>query len=99
MRINSGMQADITAQAIGTDKASGIARQTAEATECDGIDSTVLTEHQDAVSVLQAQANALPDQRQEKVDALRASIQNGEYQVSPEQIAAAMYRDMFSVQA
>jgi flagellar biosynthesis anti-sigma factor FlgM len=45
-----------------------------------------------SISSLEAQALATPEVRQDKVDALRQSIQNGQYQVDPEQIAQAILR-------
>jgi negative regulator of flagellin synthesis FlgM len=39
---------------------------------------------------LEAQALALPEIRQDKVDALRQAIQNGNYKVEPDKIAQAM---------
>jgi negative regulator of flagellin synthesis FlgM len=41
---------------------------------------------------LEAQALALPEVRQDKVDALRQAIQNGDYKVDPEKIAQAIIR-------
>jgi flagellar biosynthesis anti-sigma factor FlgM len=43
-----------------------------------------------SVSSLEAQALALPDVRQEKVEALRNAIQNGQYKAEPEKIAHAI---------
>jgi len=39
---------------------------------------------------LQAQALAMPPVRQDRVEALRQAIQNGEYQVDPDKIAQSI---------
>jgi negative regulator of flagellin synthesis FlgM len=43
-----------------------------------------------SVSALEAQAMNAPEIRQDKIEALRQSIQNGEYKVEPEKIARAI---------
>jgi len=43
-----------------------------------------------SLSSLTAQALAAPPVRQDKVEALRQSIQNGEYKVEPDKIARAI---------
>jgi negative regulator of flagellin synthesis FlgM len=43
-----------------------------------------------SVSSLQAQALATPEVRQDKVEALRQQVQNGQYHVDPEHIAQAI---------
>lgn len=43
-----------------------------------------------SVSSLEAQAMAAPAVRQDKIDALRQAIQNGEYKVEPEKVAHAI---------
>jgi negative regulator of flagellin synthesis FlgM len=43
-----------------------------------------------SVSALQAQAMNAPEIRQDKVEALRQSIENGEYKLEPEKIARAI---------
>jgi flagellar biosynthesis anti-sigma factor FlgM len=45
-------------------------------------------------AVLTAQVNQLPDVRQERVAALASAVQNGTYQVSPEQTADAMLAEL-----
>jgi flagellar biosynthesis anti-sigma factor FlgM len=44
--------------------------------------------------VLTAQVNQLPDVRQERVAALANAVQNGTYQVSPEQTADAILSEL-----
>jgi flagellar biosynthesis anti-sigma factor FlgM len=45
-------------------------------------------------AVLTAQVNQLPDVRQERVAALASAVQNGTYQVSPEQTAGAILSEL-----
>jgi len=53
-------------------------------------DKTSLSADALSVSSLAAQALTAPPIRQDKVEALRQSIQNGEYKVEPDQIAQAI---------
>jgi flagellar biosynthesis anti-sigma factor FlgM len=46
------------------------------------------------VAALAQQAAAAPSVRTDRVDALRKAIRDGNYNVSNEQVAAAMYSDM-----
>jgi flagellar biosynthesis anti-sigma factor FlgM len=48
------------------------------------------------VSTLAQQAAAVSPVRTDQVDALRQTIRDGNYQVTNEQVAAAMYSDMFA---
>ena len=43
-----------------------------------------------SISSLETRAMSVPQIRQDKVEALRQSIQNGEYKVEPEKIAQAI---------
>lgn len=43
-----------------------------------------------SVSSLETQAMAAPAVRQDKIDALRQAIQNGEYKVEPDKVAQAI---------
>jgi negative regulator of flagellin synthesis FlgM len=43
-----------------------------------------------SVSSLATQALAAPSVRQEKVEALRQAVQNGEYKIEPEKVAQAI---------
>ena len=47
-------------------------------------------------SALEKHVNDLPEIRAEKVDALRAAVQSGRYQVSPAKIADALFSAMMS---
>jgi negative regulator of flagellin synthesis FlgM len=44
------------------------------------------------ISSLAAQAMTAPSIRQDKVEALRQSIQNGDYKIDPDQVAQAILR-------
>ena len=57
------------------------------------VDKTSFSSDQDAVSKLASQAMQTSPVRQDKVDALRQSIQNGEYKLDPGKIADAMIKD------
>jgi negative regulator of flagellin synthesis FlgM len=45
---------------------------------------------------LAAQTSQLPEVRQERVQALRQAIQSGQYQVSPEKVAGALFDHMIA---
>jgi len=47
-----------------------------------------------SVSALAAQLKQMPDVRQERVAALRQTVQSGQYQVSDEQLAAALHTQL-----
>lgn len=53
-------------------------------------DKTSLSVDTLSISSLEAQAMTSPQIRQDRVDALRQSIQNGDYRVEPEKIARAI---------
>jgi negative regulator of flagellin synthesis FlgM len=53
-------------------------------------DKTSLSADTQSIASLQAQAMATPAIRQDKVEALRQSIQNGDYKLEPDQIAQAI---------
>jgi flagellar biosynthesis anti-sigma factor FlgM len=55
-----------------------------------GEDRTTLSG--DSVTALAARALAAGETRQDKVEALRQAIQNGEYRIEPSKIAEAMIR-------
>ncbi len=57
-------------------------------------DTAQLSPDQVRVQALVAQVNALPEVRQNRVDALGRAIREGNYQVSAEQTAAAMLADL-----
>jgi len=51
---------------------------------------TDLSSRRDSVQKLRMQLDALPDVRQQLVDALRQAIRDGTYKISPQAIATAM---------
>ena len=53
-------------------------------------DKTSLSADTQSIASLQAQALSTPAIRQDKVDALRQSIQNGDYKLEPDQVAQAI---------
>ena len=53
-------------------------------------DKTSLSADTQSISSLQAQAMATPAIRQDKVEALRQAIQQGQYKLEPDQIAHAI---------
>lgn len=52
-----------------------------------------LSSGSDAVQKLKTQLDAVPDVRQQRVDALRQAISDGTYKISPQAVAAAMLTD------
>jgi flagellar biosynthesis anti-sigma factor FlgM len=55
-------------------------------------DTTSLSADSRSISSLQARALATPELRQDKIEALRQSIQNGDYKLEPDQIAQAILK-------
>ena len=53
-------------------------------------DKTSLSSDTLSVSSLEAQAMAAPSVRQDKVEALRQAVQNGDYKLEPEKVARAI---------
>jgi negative regulator of flagellin synthesis FlgM len=53
-------------------------------------DKTSLSADAQSISSLQAQAMSSATVRQDRVDGLRQSIQNGDYKIEPDQIAQAI---------
>ena len=53
-------------------------------------DTTSLSADSNSILSLQTRALATPEIRQDKVEALRQSIQNGDYRLEPDQIAQAI---------
>jgi flagellar biosynthesis anti-sigma factor FlgM len=52
-----------------------------------------LSSGSDAVQKLKVQLDAMPEVRQQRVDALRQAISDGTYKISPHSIATAMLAD------
>ena len=55
-------------------------------------DKATLSSDALSVSSLEAQVLATPEVRQDKVEALRQQVQNGQYKVDPDQIAKAILK-------
>lgn len=53
-------------------------------------DSVELTDQAQRIHALVKETNALPELREEKIARIKAEIDNGTYNVSPEQVAAKM---------
>ena len=60
----------------------------------DAEDVAHLSSGSDAVQKLKAQLDAVPEVRQDRVDALRQAISDGTYKISPQGIAAAMLAEL-----
>ncbi len=60
----------------------------------DAEDVAHLSSGSDAVQKLKLQLDALPDIRQQRVDALRQAISDGSYKISPQGIATAMLAEL-----
>ncbi len=60
----------------------------------DANDIAHLSSGRDAVQKLKTQLDALPEIRQQRVDALRQAISDGAYKISPHAVATAMLSDL-----
>ncbi|HEY1800677.1 MAG TPA: flagellar biosynthesis anti-sigma factor FlgM [Terriglobales bacterium] len=63
-----------------------------------GQDSASLSLDQASIQSLQTQTLSTPEVRQDKVDALRQAIANGQYGIEPDKIADAMIQDSFPME-
>jgi flagellar biosynthesis anti-sigma factor FlgM len=97
MRIDSGLPNDLTMVAERTTAPGAAAAQKGNIGQNGNDDEIMLSDSQDTVQMLESQLSSVPEVREAKVNALRAAIQSGQYHVSPGQIAAAMYQDIFSL--
>lgn len=61
-----------------------------------GNDTAVISPAQSRIQALAAQVNRLPEVRQDKVAALGRAIQDGNYQVSAEQTAEALFSELIA---
>ncbi|HUO13791.1 MAG TPA: flagellar biosynthesis anti-sigma factor FlgM [Verrucomicrobiae bacterium] len=85
------------AQAAAEADRSSVSKVTARATSSNpniGEDQTQLSEVHAQVAGLTAQALQTPELRQERVAALRLSVQSGQYRPSPEAVAGAIVAHM-----
>lgn len=64
-----------------------------------GEDQAQLSGAHTQVLALSAQVAQLPEIRQERVQALRQAVESGQYRVSPEQVAGAVFAHMETAQA
>ncbi len=81
----SQLSSDLSSQQVGT--------QAAASAKSQGVaqdDRTTLSSDMASVGSLVSTALSTPEIRQGRVDSLRQAISNGEYQVDPASIAAAM---------
>jgi flagellar biosynthesis anti-sigma factor FlgM len=60
-----------------------------------GSDETEFSSVSDTAGLL-SQLQQMPDVRQQRVEALREAIQNGQYQVADRQIASALYAKLLA---
>jgi flagellar biosynthesis anti-sigma factor FlgM len=81
-------------EAISDSKTSSGQRPATNAPTREGVQVQLSTDSAQ-VSQLAQQATGAPPVRTERVQALQQSIRNGNFNVTNEQIAAAMYGDMF----
>lgn len=58
-------------------------------------DEAKLSSSSSSISALSARAMAEPDVRADRVNSLRAAVEDGSYSVEPHKIANAMLRDIF----
>jgi flagellar biosynthesis anti-sigma factor FlgM len=77
--------------------ASGEARNSASSPL--GEDQAQFSGAQGQVQALAEQTLQLPEIRQQKVDALRQAVLGGSYQISPKQVAEAMFAHMVATPA
>jgi len=93
INLNSSTKAQETAEA-GQGAPSARAASGAAGGAAASTDKTVLSPDQARVQSLAAEVNQLPDIRQEKVAALGRAIQQGTYDVTPEQTAEALLGEL-----
>lgn len=61
-----------------------------------GEDSAQLAFSREAIATLKAQLAQMPEIRQERVAALRQAVANGTYQITPQQVAHAMFQELMA---
>lgn len=97
MRIDPNSQSPEQVQQGAVQDAKNSASQKAQQDSNAGATGGVqvqLSTSSNQVAALAQQAASAPAVRTDRVDALRQAIHNGDYSVSNEQVAAAMYSDM-----
>ena len=83
----SQLSSDLSSQQVGTRAG---AASSAKSQGISDDDRTTLTSDTASLASLVSAALSSPDVRQGRVDNLRQAISNGEYQVDPSNVAAAM---------
>lgn len=96
MRIDPKLQAPegLQSDAVQDPKGSAVQKSGPEDSSSTGGVQVQLSTSSGQVAALAQQAANVPAVRSDRVDALRKAIRDGEYNVSNEQVAAAMYSDM-----
>ena len=97
MRIDPNSQSPEQVQQNAVQDAKNSASQKAEQDPNAGATGGVqvqLSTSSNQVAALAQQAASAPAVRTDRVDSLRQTVRNGDYSVSNEQVAAAMYSDM-----
>jgi len=95
MRIDPQIPApDAAATSSVSNQRSGAAANAAAGASGQPNDTVQLSAAQTVLSSLVSQLANVPDVRQQKVDALRAQIQSGQYQASNEQVANAIVDEL-----
>lgn len=92
MRIDPNARTPDLAEAKATNRGGRQAPASSERSGSDGDQATL--DGQARIQQLQAQAQQIPDSRQQKVEALNRAIQEGRYQVGAEQIAHSLFSEM-----
>lgn len=92
MRIDSNLPANLMIESSRTAK--GVKSVAGDQGAEGRADQASLSTDRSTVQSLESEVALVPDIREEKVQALRSAIKDGSYRVNPEQIAAAMYRDL-----
>jgi flagellar biosynthesis anti-sigma factor FlgM len=92
MRIDPNVRTPEAAEAARADKAN--ARAANRTSGGEGLDKAQLTGDQTHLQSLAAKVSGLPEVRAEKVEALRRVIRDGNYEVSAEQTAEAMFAEL-----
>jgi flagellar biosynthesis anti-sigma factor FlgM len=95
MRIDLHVRSSEAAESSRSTGSSGAAKNKAPAAERVAIqaDETRVSSHEARVHNLGRVAQSVPELRQERVQTLKAAIQEGRYQPPPEQVAEAMLSD------
>ncbi len=94
MRIDPNTRAEQAQDLAKANPSNARATVAANNERTSGADATEISPDQVRVQSLAAQVNALPEIRQNKVEALGRAIRQGSYQVSAEQTAAAMLSEL-----